>query len=84
MLRIMAHNYQKYKSVGAQLIYFYSTSVYYLWYDKANGKLKPKFFEYCEGWKALYGDIDPFTQIVFFFPLCWRKVQIVILSTMYS
>ncbi len=22
-------------------------------------EIKIKMFEYCEGWKALYGDIDP-------------------------
>ncbi len=25
-------------------------------------EIKTKIFEYCEGWKALNGDIDPFTE----------------------
>ncbi len=60
MLQIIAHYYLK-KCVGGQLIYFYSTwvsTIYDMTY-KGNGKLKP-IFEYYGGWKALYGDIDPY------------------------
>ncbi len=30
-----------------------------IWQSK--WEIKTKMFEYCEGWKALYGDIDPAT-----------------------
>ncbi len=29
-------------------------------------EIKTKFFEYYKGWKALYGDIDPFHIIAVF------------------
>ncbi len=28
-------------------------------YDMTWREIKTKIFDYCEGWKALYGDIDP-------------------------
>ncbi len=47
------------KCVGAQLICFYTTWVSTIYDMTKRMGNENNIFEYCEGWKALDGDIDP-------------------------